>query len=126
MTIAESPTNAWRQETPGAASWSRTIRADDPNKLFVVSADCHANEPASYLSDYIEPEYLERIPRLEVRPDGSQWTITEGNRPMMVRPSAMCTATRATTTTASTTPPTWRVHVRWKMSGSCSIRREPA
>ncbi len=87
MTIADSPANAWRQETPGAATWSRTIRADDPNKLFVVSADCHANEPASYLSDYIEPEYRERIPRLEVRPDGSQWTITEGNRPMMVRPS---------------------------------------
>ena len=85
--MAESPTNAWRQQTPGAASWSRTIRADDPNKFFVVSADCHANEPASYLSDYIEPEYRERIPRLEVRPDGSQWTITEGNRPMMVRPS---------------------------------------
>jgi len=93
VTIAESPTNAWRQETPGAAGWSRTIRADDPNKLFVVSADCHANEPASYLSDYIEPEFLERIPRLEVRPDGSQWTITEGNRPMMVRPSDESIAT---------------------------------
>ena len=87
MTATESPTNAWRTVTPGSSSWTRTIRPDDPNKYFVVSADCHANEPASYLADYIEPEYRERIPRIEVRPDGSQWNVTEGNRPMMVRPS---------------------------------------
>src|SRR5688572_10663131 len=87
MATTESPTNAWRTVTPGASSWARTIRADDPNKYFVVSADCHANEPATYLADYIEPEYRERFPRIEVRPDGSQWHVTEGNRPMMVRPS---------------------------------------
>ena len=87
MTTVESPRNAWRQVTPGAEGWHTSARPDDPDKLFMVSADCHANEPGSYLADYIEPEYLERIPRLEVRPDGSQWTVTEGNRPMMVRPS---------------------------------------
>jgi len=87
MTTVESPRNAWRQETPGPSGWVRSARPDDPNKLLMISADCHANEPASYLADNIEPEYLERIPHLEVRPDGSQWTVTEGNRPMMVRPS---------------------------------------
>ncbi len=87
MTATQSPTNAWRTVTPGAGSWTRTIRADDPHKYFVVSADCHANEPAAYLADYIEPEYRERIPRLEVRPDGSRWSVSEGNRPMLVRPS---------------------------------------
>ncbi len=87
MTATHSPTNAWRTVTPGPNSWTRTIRADDPQKYFVVSADCHANEPAAYLADYIEPEYRERIPHLEVRPDGSRWSVTEGNRPMMVRPS---------------------------------------
>ncbi len=87
MTATHSPTNAWRTVTPGASLWTRTIRADDPHKYFVVSADCHANEPAAYLADYIEPEYRERIPHLEVRPDGSRWSVTEGNRPMMVRPS---------------------------------------
>jgi hypothetical protein len=87
MTTTESPRNAWRQSTPGPEGWPRTARPDDPNKYLMISADCHANEPASYLADNIEPEYLDRIPRLEVRDDGSQWTVTEGNRPMMVRPS---------------------------------------
>lgn len=87
MTTVDSPRNAWRELTPGAEGWSRSARPGDPNKLLLVSADCHANEPASYLADHIEPEYRERIPRLEARPDGSQWTVTEGNRPMMVRPS---------------------------------------
>ncbi len=52
----------------------------------MVSADCHANEPASYLAEHIEPEYLGRIPHLEVHEDGSQYSVTEGNRPMMIRP----------------------------------------
>ena len=86
MTTTESPRNAWRQETPGAAGWRRSVRPDDPDKLFMVSSDCHANEPASYLADHIEPAYRHRIPHLEVRDDGSEWTITEGNRPMMVKP----------------------------------------
>lgn len=34
-----------RLETPGVAGWTRTARPDDPNKCFIVSADCHANEP---------------------------------------------------------------------------------
>ena len=93
MTTIESPRNAWRQETPGASTWSHTSRLGDPDKFFMVSADCHANEPASYLADHIEPEYLPRIPRLEVRADGSQYTITEGNRPMMIRASDAAIAT---------------------------------
>ncbi len=52
----------------------------------MVSADCHAVEPASYLADYIEPGFRDRIPRIETREDGSQWLITEGNRPSLVKP----------------------------------------
>jgi predicted TIM-barrel fold metal-dependent hydrolase len=87
MTTTESPRNAWRRETPGATAWRRSARPGDPDKLFLVSSDCHANEPGSYLADHIEAEYLDRIPHLEAREDGSQFTITEGNRPMMIRPS---------------------------------------
>src|SRR4051794_10465945 len=87
MTTVESPRNAWRLETPGPDGWTRTARPGDPDKYLMISADCHVNEPASYLADHIEPEYLGRIPHLEVRDDGSQWTVSEGNRPMMVRPS---------------------------------------
>ena len=35
-------TMALRQETPGNEGWERSARAGDPNKYFVVSADCHA------------------------------------------------------------------------------------
>ena len=52
----------------------------------MVSADCHAVEPPAYLAERIEPEFRDRIPRMETREDGSQWAITEGNRPMLVKP----------------------------------------
>src|SRR3954454_9448606 len=85
---ASSPRNAWRQNTPGPSGWPRSARPGDPNKFLMVSSDCHANEPGAYLAERIEPEYRDRIPRLEVREDGSEWTVTEGNRPMMVKPGA--------------------------------------
>jgi len=53
-----------------------------------VSADTHANEPPSYLAEYVDPKYLARIPRSEVREDGSHWLITEGNRPQRVKAGA--------------------------------------
>jgi predicted TIM-barrel fold metal-dependent hydrolase len=52
----------------------------------MVSADCHAVEPGPYLAERIEPEFRERIPHIETREDGAQYSITEGNRPVMVRP----------------------------------------
>jgi len=79
-----TPFNLWRRETPGAAGWTRTARPGDPAKYFMFSADCHGVEPANYLEG-IEPEYRDRTPRMEERPDGSQWLITEGNRPQRVR-----------------------------------------
>ena len=36
---------AWRTETPGHGGWTRTVRPDDANKYYVISADCHAIEP---------------------------------------------------------------------------------
>jgi len=80
--------NAWRRETPGSEVWSRTPRPDDSNKYFMVSADTHANEPPNYLADYVDREYLDRIPHAEIREDGSQWLISEGNRPQRVKPGA--------------------------------------
>jgi predicted TIM-barrel fold metal-dependent hydrolase len=79
-----TPHNLWRRETPGAAGWPHSARPGAKNKYFMFSADTHLVEPADYLKD-IEPEYRERTPRLETRPDGSQWLITEGNRPQRVR-----------------------------------------
>ncbi|HEV2365296.1 MAG TPA: amidohydrolase family protein [Caulobacteraceae bacterium] len=79
--------NLWRRKTPGAAGWPRSVRPGAPDKYFMFSADTHLVEPADYLAD-IEPQYRERIPRLELRDDGSQWLITEGNRPQRVRGAA--------------------------------------
>ena len=85
---APSP-NAWRAATPGPGGWDRTIRPDDPRKLFVVSADCHANEPPTHLLDHIEPEYRRRLPRIERREDGSEWLVSEGNSPVRIKASAV-------------------------------------
>lgn len=79
-----TPYNLWRRETPGAEGWRGSVRPGAADKYFMFSADTHVVEPADYLSQ-IEPEYRDRTPRLEVRPDGSQWIITEGNRPQRVR-----------------------------------------
>jgi hypothetical protein len=84
--VATPPSqNVWRRQTPGASGWNCTAAPLAPRKYFMVSADCHAYEPAPYLSEYIEPEYAHRIPRVEVRDDGSQWLISEGNRPQRVK-----------------------------------------
>ena len=86
--LRESPErarfNLWRRETPGADGWPRSARPGAPNKYFMFSADTHVVEPPDYLKD-IEPQYRDRIPQLETRDDGSQWLITEGNRPQRVR-----------------------------------------
>ena len=77
--------NAWRLQTPGAPDWPHSARPGAPNKYFMVSADCHANEPNDYLSARIEPEYRSRLPRVEVDADGERWLVTEGWRPQRLR-----------------------------------------
>ena len=77
-------TMARRQATPGATGWSRTAQPDDPNKYFMVSSDCHANEPKDWVKSRISDEYRKRLPRLEVV-DGQAFIITEGNRPWKIK-----------------------------------------
>ena len=86
MTItATDPANAWRTESPGPAGWARTARPGDPHKYFMVSADCHANEPWDYLQTRIEPQFVARLPHVETDANGEQWLITEGWRPQRVK-----------------------------------------
>lgn len=73
-----------RLHTPGAAGWPRSVHPGDANKYFMVSADCHANEPKDWVKSRIAKEYLKRLPRLEVR-DGQAFIITEGNRPWKIK-----------------------------------------
>lgn len=83
--VAINAPNLWRLETPGHEGWARTIRADDPNKYFVVSTDCHANEPPDLWEKRIEPKYRERVPRIITDDKGVQWRYCEGYRPDRVR-----------------------------------------
>jgi predicted TIM-barrel fold metal-dependent hydrolase len=84
MSITESPKNAWRLEPP-AERRRLPVRAGDPDKLLMISADCHANEPGGYLAERIPAAYRHRIPHVERRDDGSEWVVTEGTRPQQVK-----------------------------------------
>ncbi len=76
--------NSWRTETPGDAGWERSAKPGAANKYFMVSADCHVNEPFDWLDSRIEEPYKHRIPHIETR-DGNQYLITEGWRPQLLR-----------------------------------------
>ncbi len=80
--------NLWRLETPGAEGWPQTARADDPNKLFIVSADGHVNEPPNLFSDRVAEKYRSRLPRVEVDEKGEKWTLSEGSRRVKIREHA--------------------------------------
>jgi len=77
--------NAWRAETPGHAGWARTARPGDAHKYFMLSADCHAQEPPDLWAKRIEAKYRHRIPRQEVDEQGVKWQVTEGHRPIKIR-----------------------------------------
>ena len=65
--------NLWRLETPGADDWERTARVEDPKKYFMVSTDCHANEPPDLWATRLPEKYRERAPRVITDEKGVQW-----------------------------------------------------
>jgi predicted TIM-barrel fold metal-dependent hydrolase len=77
--------NLWRLDTPGASDWQRSPRRDAEKKYFMVSTDCHANEPADLWAKRIEPEYRDRLPRVETDEHGVKWRVSEGYRPDRLR-----------------------------------------
>jgi len=62
----------WRRETPGHEGWQRTVAPEDPNKLYVISADSHAIEPKDWMSGYIEDEVREKLRARRARRDQEQ------------------------------------------------------
>jgi hypothetical protein len=63
--------NMWRLDTPGTKGWKRTARVDDPKKYFMVSTDCHANEPPDLWEKRIDAKYKERVPRIITDKEGA-------------------------------------------------------
>ena len=77
--------NAWRSETPGHSGWTRTARADDPNKYFIVSADGHVQEPNDLWKSRMDKKYHDRLPGVTIDNKGDQFQKTEGFRPLRIR-----------------------------------------
>lgn len=85
MNTAPDP-NQWRQDTPGNAGWPRSPRPDAANKYFMVSADCHAQEPNDFLSARMDAKYQDRLPGIvlgaEFGAGDGKYQKTEGFRPI--------------------------------------------
>jgi predicted TIM-barrel fold metal-dependent hydrolase len=89
LDIVVNEPNRWRLDTPGHAGWPRTARPDDPRKYFMVSADCHANEPADLWTTRIEERYRSRVPKVITDEHGVKWRVSEGHRPDRLRTEAL-------------------------------------
>src|ERR1700732_3075956 len=87
--IVVNAANRWRLETPGCEGWVRTARPDAAKKYFIVSADCHANEPANLWLERMDKRYRDRLPRVVTDKDGVQWRVCEGYRPDRLRLSTL-------------------------------------
>ncbi len=88
LEIEVNEPNLWRLESPGSAGWPRTARPTDPNKMFLVSADGHVNEPANLFAERLPEEFRSRVPRVEIDEKGGKWHISEGFRPTKLRESS--------------------------------------
>lgn len=77
--------NSLRTITPGHQGWGQVATPGAPNKYFMVSADCHVNEPPNLWVDRIEPEFRHRLPRIEVDASGVKWSVVEGYAPIKIR-----------------------------------------
>lgn len=77
--------NAWRAQTPGADGWPRSPRPGAPNKYFIVSADCHVQEPDDFLLARMDTRYRERLPGIVLGGDGAKLQKSEGFRPLRLQ-----------------------------------------
>ena len=82
MEPATEDPNLWRQQTPGSDSWPHSPHPDATNKYFMVSADCHAQEPNDFLSSRMPEKYQERLPGIVLDGSGNKMQKTEGFRPI--------------------------------------------
>ncbi|MCP5178848.1 MAG: amidohydrolase [Pseudomonadales bacterium] len=77
--------NLWRRQTPGHDGWSRTARADDPDKFFIASADGHVQEPSDLWKVRMDSRFHDRLPGVVLDGKGGAMQKTEGFRPLRIR-----------------------------------------
>ena len=83
--VQPGPKNRWRLEIPRRLPrWSGRLDPTAADKLFIVSCDSHANEPAGVWSS-VDSRYKDRLPHIRTDEDGTQWLVTEGNSPQPIR-----------------------------------------
>lgn len=80
--VPQHPPNEWRQQSPGNDGWPRSAQAGAANKYFMVSADCHAQEPNDFLAARMPAKYQDRLPGIVLDGDGAKFQKTEGFRPI--------------------------------------------
>lgn len=78
--------NAWRRVTPGDGGWPHSARPAAARKFFIVSADTHITPPKKLIQDRIATVYRDRLPRMEVTPDGDRILHIEGAKPSRLVP----------------------------------------
>lgn len=88
VNISVNPENEWRVQTPGPGAWERDVRAGSKKKYFMISTDTHLSPPPKLFREHIAPEYINRLPRIEIR-DGRRYMVQEGARPMQIAEPVM-------------------------------------
>jgi len=79
QSIEVNEENLWRLDAPKVTGWKRDVRPGT-KKYYMVSTDTHLSPPKNIFKERIEKQYLDRLPRVEVR-DGRKYLIMEGLRP---------------------------------------------
>jgi predicted TIM-barrel fold metal-dependent hydrolase len=82
---AASTKNAWRTEGAGSTDWHRRLDNGAADKYLMVSCDTHANEPLDVFTSRVDPKYHDRLPRVKVDEDGTQWLLSDGWEPQPVK-----------------------------------------
>ncbi|MEE8079098.1 MAG: hypothetical protein V3T18_08885, partial [Pseudomonadales bacterium] len=77
--------NQWRTESPGHDGWSRTARAEDPDKYFVVSAVGHVQDPSDLWRTRMDAKYADRLPGVSDTANADQYQTSDGFRPLRLQ-----------------------------------------
>jgi predicted TIM-barrel fold metal-dependent hydrolase len=64
---------------------SAGYRKERLQDYFVISADCHVNEPNDVFSARVDAKYKDRMPGIKVDDQGRKWFVAEGIRPSRIR-----------------------------------------
>ena len=79
---AIDPNNLWRQDTPGS-DWPRSPRPTAANKYFMVSADCHVQEPNDFLAARMDKKFQERLPGIVLGGLAGSWALHRINEKLL-------------------------------------------